>query len=585
MIGTALRWLAIALALTAVAAPAVAAPTVRIGVLAFQGAEAALHTWTPLLERLRAAVPGYRFELLELNHDGMAQAVQDGRVQFVVTNPGHYVELEAAYGISRVLTRVGPSGVSPARAIGSVVVARRDREDLRELADLAGQRMAIVSRQGFGGFQVVWRELLDVGLSPEDLGGLVEVGFPMDGVLRAVDDGRADVAVLRACLLEAMPGWPARYRVIGARSDPEFFCAHSTRLYPDWPLAALRSTDPALSRAVIVALLTMPEHAGMAWTVPADYQSVHEMFRELQIGPYAYLRAPGLMALAQRYWPAIAILATVLAAWILYTVRVEHLVHKRTIELREAMARQEELARRARANQEQLEHLSRLSVLGELSGTLAHELNQPLATIGNYAQSLARRCENKRLTPEALKEATTEIAQQSERAAGILGGIRAFARKRVARRGRHDPVALVEETVGLFRGMLAQAPPVTVQANAAGEACLDVDPLQIQQVLLNLLKNGLDAMGETPEPSRQLVVSVRREADQLSYAVRDFGAGLNEAARAHLFEPFFTTKPDGLGLGLAICKTIAEAHGGRLEAGAPDDGPGMVFTLTLPCHD
>jgi len=559
---------------------------VRIGVLAYQGADEALQTWSPLLTRLEAQLPGQRFELLELDHAGLRRAVADGRVQFVVTNPGHYVELEAEFGISRILTLATGAGASPAQAIASVVVAPKRRDDLKTLADLAGARLAVVSRNAFGGYQVIWREMRDAGLDPDtDLAGLIEVGFPMDGVLQSVDSGRADAAILRACLIEQVPDWQDRYRVVGARHDAGFDCAHSSRLYPDWPLAALRSTPPELARAVIVALLTMAPEDGMAWTVPADYQSVHELFRELEIGPYAYLRAPGLMAMAQRYWPAVLVLATVLAAWIIYTVRVEHLVHARTAALREAMARQEELTRRARANQAQLDHLSRLSVLGELSGTLAHELNQPLATIGNYAQSLARRSANGRLTPEALKEATTEIADQAERAAGILGGIRAFARKRVARRGHHDPAQLLEEAVGLFRGMIAHAPPVDIERDAPADACLDVDALQIQQVLLNLLKNGLDAMADTPVEARRLTACVRREGAQLIYGIRDFGAGLDAEAREHLFEPFFTTKPDGLGLGLAICKTIAEAHGGRLEARPPADGPGMVFTLSLPCDD
>jgi len=585
----ALAWLAAlwlgCLVLTASAQSDTRAP-VRIGVLAYQGADAALQTWSPLLARLNAQLPDHRFELLELDHAGLQRAVAEGRVQFVVTNPGHYVELEAAFGISRILTLATGAGASPAQAIASVVVAPKGRDDLKTLADLAGTRLAVVSRSAFGGYQVIWREMRDAGLDPDtDLAGLIEVGFPMDGVLQSVDSGRADAAILRACLIEQVPDWQDRYRVVGPRHDAGFDCAHSSRLYPDWPLAALRSTPPDLAREVIVALLTMAPEDGMAWTVPADYQSVHELFRELEIGPYAYLRAPGLMAMAQRYWPVVLLLAALLAVWIIYTVRVEHLVHARTAALREAMARQEDMALRARANQEQLDHLSRLSVLGELSGTLAHELNQPLATIGNYAQSLARRSENGRLTPEALKEATTEIAEQAERAAGILGGIRAFARKRVARRGRHDPVQLLEEAVSLFRGMIAHAPPVDIEVDAPADACLDVDALQIQQVLLNLLKNGLDAMADTPAEARRLTACVRREGAQLDYGIRDFGAGLDTDAGEHLFEPFFTTKPDGLGLGLAICKTIAEAHGGRLEARPPADGPGMVFTLSLPCHD
>lgn len=119
---------------------------------------------------------------------------------------------------------------------------------------------------------------------------------------------------------------------------------------------------------VAIALLGMrAERDGLAWTVPADYQAVHELFRQLQIGPYTYLRAPTPMALAERYWPWIAGFALLIVGWIFYTVRVEHPVHSRTAALREAMAAREAMAVRMHGAQEQAEHLSRLSVLGELS--------------------------------------------------------------------------------------------------------------------------------------------------------------------------------------------------------------------------
>ena len=153
-----------------------------------------------------------------------------------------------------------------------------------------------------------------------------------------------------------------------------------------------------------------------------------------------------LRAAAVRYWPAILVLATLLAAWIFYTVRVEHLVHARTAELRQALDERKAIEARMRIHQEQVEHLSRLSILGELSGTLAHEINQPLASIGNYAQSLVRRVDNGRLTDAAVREASIEIAGHAERAAGILGRIRGFARKRAAvREHRLQPNALLRE--------------------------------------------------------------------------------------------------------------------------------------------
>ena len=293
------------------------------------------------------------------------------------------------------------------------------------------------------------------------------------------------------------------------------------------------------------------------------------------------------MVLAERYWPWVAGFALLIVGWIFYTVRVEHLVQTRTAALREALAAREAMEARMRGAQEQAEHMSRLSVLGELSGTLAHELNQPLAAVVNYANSLVRRADNQRLTEAAVREAATEIAGQAERAAGILGRIRAFARKRTTSREPVAPRQLVDEAVTLFRGMLAHAPEIGIDDTLPAGALIDADRLQIQQVLLNLLKNAWDASREQPFERQRIDIRLDEDGGNLHIAVRDYGSGLDPAARERLFESFFTTKADGLGLGLSICRSIAEAHGGRLAAGSPDASPrfgavGAVFVLSLP---
>ncbi|KON82386.2 PhnD/SsuA/transferrin family substrate-binding protein [Azoarcus sp. PA01] len=585
--------LAVVAVLLLFAAPAHAAPPaaaasaaeIRIGVLAFLGAETTVIEWSPVVKHLQTALPGRQVRLVLLDHQGLDDAVAAGTVDFVITNPGHYIELEAKWGASRILTLDASPGRAPGRSIGSAVISRADRPEVRAFDDLRGRRVAIVAREGFGGYQTVHRELAALGIDPErDFAELKTVGFPMRQVLEAVANGDADAGIVRACLLESRAEWATAFRVVGRRDEADFPCATSTRLYPDWPLATLRHTSPALAKTVAIALLAMaPAENGMAWAVPADYQSVHEMFRELQIGPYANLREPTLMMLAERYWPWVAFLAVLLAAWILYTVRVEHLVHLRTAELRAALAVREALEARMRAGQEQADHLARLSVLGELSGTLAHELNQPLAAIGNYAQSLRRRIDNGRLSGEAVREASSEIAGEAERAAAILGRIRDFAKKRAAVREIVAPREIVGEAVALFRGMLANAPVIEVIDELPPSTSVEVDSLQIQQVLLNLLKNGYDAArGLAPERQR-LIVTISRGGDNVRIVVRDFGTGLDAATHARLFEPFFSTKPDGLGLGLSICRTIAEAHRGRLTAEPVADGRGGAeFLLSLP---
>ena len=221
--------------------------------------------------------------------------------------------------------------------------------------------------------------------------------------------GTADAGVLRTCLLERLERDGSvprgRLRVLSPQAQSTT-CRSTSRLYPGWAFAAASGTPPELTRKVLFALLSLPPDAnGQAWTVPADYHPVHELFRQLQIGPYAFLRETRWAYLAHRYWPWAAGLAILLVLWGFYTLHVEHLVQRRTRELTAVLAERQSLEERVRSGQQQMEHLSRLSILGELAGTLAHELNQPLAAIGNYARSLLRRQERGKLSDEALRQA------------------------------------------------------------------------------------------------------------------------------------------------------------------------------------
>lgn len=557
---------------------------VKVGVLAYLGAEAAAQEWAPVHQFLQTALPGHRVDFIHLDLDGLAHAATTRAIDFVLTNPGHYVALELDAGASRIATiEQGRHSVS-GLGLGSTVIARADRNDLKSLADLKGQRLAATTHEGFGGYQTVWRELATLGLDPDsDLKGVHFVGFPMNRVLEAIADGHADAGIIRACMLETLPRWQTAYKVLSPQPDTGFGCLVSTRLYPDWPFATLRHTSPDLARQVAVALLQMPATpGGLRFTVPADYQSVHELFRELQIGPYAYLREHGIAALAQRHWPVLALLGALLLVWLLYTYRVEKLVHARTRALRETLEERKQIEGRMRANQESLDHLSRLSVLGELSTTLAHELSQPLASIANYGRSLLRRLDNKRLDDDAVRLAATEITQQAQHAASVLSRIRSFARKRVGVRATRRPVDVVSEAVALFCGMLPDVPEIRVHDTLPADSHIHVDSLQIQQVLLNLMKNSMDAMYGLPLDDQFIDITLNPDGGDIVLHVRDYGGGLTTAELARLFEPFYTDKNDGLGLGLSICYSIAEAHGGTLMARVPAQGPGMIFSLSLP---
>lgn len=568
---------------------AVFAADIRVGVLAWQGEESATSEWQPLLESLQETLPAHRLQPVYLDLGGMATSIAEGKVDFVVTNPGNYVALEARYGVTRIATQIIEAGQDSAHTVGSAVIVRNDRQALKTLEDLKGQRLAAVSPDAFGGYQVVWAELKRRGIDPEN-GDIATrfTGFPMTRVIEAIENGSADAGAIRSCLLERLEREgkvPAgRYRILSPQGA-DSRCRSSSPVYPGWAFAAAPGTSPDLAREVLIALLGLPaRRTGQTWGVPADYHPVHGMLRELQITPYEFLREHRLEAQVRRYWPLAAAAAMLLIFWLAYTLRVEVLVQRRTRELSAALAARDQLTASIQAHRQQMEHLSRLSILGELSGTLAHELNQPLAAIGNYARGLIRRLENGSLSPEATAQAAAEIASESERAAGVLAGIRAFARKRTRIREAVSLPKLIDGAVHLFRGMVHDAPPVDVIDRLPAERqAVEVDALQIQQVLLNLLKNGLDAQRSAGRSEHPITIALEiADDDSARISVRDHGTGLSSEERSRLFEPFFTTKVDGMGLGLSISRSIAEAHGGTLEAFTPEDGPGLVLCLQIP---
>ncbi len=567
-----------------------ASPEVVIAVFAYQGERAAISDWSPVLSYLQKALPDYQFHLANYDAEGLRTAIAEHRVDLVITNPGYYVVMESEFGLSRIATLDEPK-TSPSHAIASAVLVRADRQDLHEFSDLSGKTLAAVAPEAFGGYLLVARELLVRGINPEsDLKEVRFLGLPMDHIIDAVRRGDVDAGVVRACLLEQMVGSgqiePLEFRVLAKRTEPGFACGLSTPLYPNWPIAVTRQTDPLLAKAVARALLTMPDgENGVSWSVPADYQPVHDLYRELRIGPYASLRDMAPQVLIRRFWPWLLGLMALLLAWLVHTVRVEHLVQRRTAELQESLRARDLAEARMRVNQEQMEHVSRLSILGELSSNLAHEINQPLTTIGTYARSVLRRQAAGTLTPAAVDEACGEIANEAERAGGIVQRIRHFARKRAAVRETVDVSDMANEARRLIVGMLARPPDIRIE-NKAGASCLVLaDGPQIEQVLLNLIKNAVDAGRDLPTERQRITVQIEVLDHRLVVRVIDQGEGLSEAEWPHLFEPFFTTKPDGLGLGLPICKTIIEAHGGRLWADLNADHIGTCFSFSLPCNE
>lgn len=243
-----------------------------------------------------------------------------------------------------------------------------------------------------------------------------------------------------------------------------------------------------------------------------------------------------------------------------------------------AVRRAEQQSRR---HQAELVHVCRLSTMGEVATGMAHELNQPLSAIANFANGCTRRLKGGTADPTALIDAMDNIAGQARRASEIIRRLRALVGKQPPVYSTVDLNALVQEVCS-FLEFECTTLNLAIDLDLAADGILvDVDLVQIEQVLLNLIKNALDALEGVPQPERSLIVRTRRRDDQAEASIEDNGPGITPEIMGELFEPFVTTKEQGMGMGLAISQTIVVRHGGRIWA-EPNSGGGAVFRLRLP---
>ena len=236
---------------------------------------------------------------------------------------------------------------------------------------------------------------------------------------------------------------------------------------------------------------------------------------------------------------------------------------------------------RARQHQADLAHALRLHTMGEMAAGLAHEINQPLGAIANYAQGCIRRLRAGAVEPGELLERTQEIAREALRAGAITRRMRELLRKGDACREPADLNRIIAAALDIIAPTARQRTAVVRFHESADLPPVDVDAIQIEQVVINLLLNALEAI-DAPGRAREIDVRTSPvDGSGVQVAVCDAGAGLDAAAIEQIFEPFFTTKPDGLGMGLAISRSIVEAHGGRLWA-TPNQTAGATFCFVLP---
>ena len=303
----------------------------KIGVLAKRGTEKALSQWQPLAEYLSSSITEYTFQIVPLNFEEIYQATEDNSIDFIIANSGMYVDFEADYGANRIATLKNLRLGNPYIVFGGVILVKADRQDIETLKDLKGKTFMAVNETSLGGWQMAWGVLKEEEIDPKKHFKQLSFGDTHDAVVEAVLKGEVDAGTVRTDTLERMAAEGkiklGDFKIINQQRDPsgKFPFVHSTPLYPEWPFAVTKDVSIEISEKVAGALLNMPKNSPAAiaaksegWTVPLNYRPVHELFIDLNIGPYDELGKITLAQLIQKLWIVIIAALFSLAAVIIY---------------------------------------------------------------------------------------------------------------------------------------------------------------------------------------------------------------------------------------------------------------------------
>ena len=563
----------------------------KIGVLAIRGSQQCLNSWSPTAEYLSRKVAGRHFIIVPLSHDQIYSSVQKAEVDFILANSAYYVGLEYWYRANRIVTLKEQRIDGVSTQYGGVLFCRSDRKDIRALGDLKNKTFMAVSESSLGGWLMAWRELHENGIDPYRDFKELRFGDTHDQVVYSVRDGLVDAGTVRTNTLEDLRAEGkielTDYYVFpqphAAEGDKPYFC--TTREYPNWPMAKVRHTPDDLAEKVAVALLQMPPDspaaraAGCAgWTIPLNYQPVHDCLKILKVGPYKDLGkiSPSDVLRSYGHWIFFAFAAfIILATFFVVVLKLNSEIRKSNEHLKVEMDLRRQKDRELKQAKELAEAATRTK--SEFLANMSHEIRTPMN--GVIAAADLALGEN---VPPKIEHYLKIIQSSAYSLLGIINDILDFSKIEAGkfelkeRMFRLDDV--LDRVMDLFVNKAAEKGiELLVDFDLNTPKVLLGDPLRLQQILTNLISNAVkftDSGGVVLLSARlQTEAAVDSTADEvkLAFSVKDTGTGIAPEYIDLLFEPFSqadtssTRKYEGTGLGLSICKQLVSMMSGDIS--------------------
>ena len=545
------------------------AETIHLGILNTSGNEAENVLYAETASVLKDKLKPRNVEVSTYDLPGLEKAIAAGKLDFFISNPGFYVSSRQKLDTTALASQSNQFFGRPDRALGSVFVVPKQSSHIFSLRDLRGKSVCVVAPNAYGGLYIALGELNRRGFDPDKFFSSVHYsGYPMPKVLEELKAGRCEAAIVRTCLLEELSASGQikenEFRVIEPRpSGSKEHCIRSTELYPGWVFAATKNTSEALRKETTKILFSLPAVQGNEWSVPRNFADLENLYKNLKVGHYEYLRNWDWKEFIRNYWSFILIVFVVMIAVFLHNLILKQQVERRTERLRQTMKEKLAEHQAAVSANRHLHDMEKINLVGMLSSMIAHELRQPLTVIRNYAEGIKEIAHSPDYETKVLEEALKVVDEQSIRASSIIEHMRGLIKGKESKVRDVDLNSFVPTVIDTYKELGGKY-EIKFVTSAAAPTTVQIDPTQFEIVLLNLLNNASEAV--TQQETKPVInVGVSCKNGEAAVSVTNEGFLEHRESFNNLFAVKNSTKANGLGLGLAIAARVIERWGGQLS--------------------
>ena len=575
----------------------IADKVLKVGVRAHSGIEASKKKWDKTIHTLSKKIDGYRFELIPIiSFQKMRTAVKNKQIDFVLTNPFAYIELNKQSGVHRILTlnKKQPNGIA-STAFASVIFTRSDRNDINSISDIQNKSIMGVHQEAFGGWLMALRELNHAGYDPHDHSS--EILFTSDNthhsVVYSVLSGAADIGTIRTGILEQLAAQGKiklnSIKILNPHND-KLGALHSTQHYPEWPFAVLPHISSELSNYVFRTLLEIQPDSAAAltggytnWAVPLGYDEVYKLANELE---HQHITFSNIW---HKHQFTIILLIVFIISITFYTLYLSSINKKLSASKLALSLHKEHLEDTVQKRTEELaiqklhaEHAN--AAKSDFLSNMSHELRTPLNAILGFSQLIKLDAED-----ACDKELSTNIMEVIDAGKYLLSLINEILDLAKIESGKTE--LKLEEILCLqvFKNSLniispiSNAKNITINIDKCSECLVIADRKRLQQIFINLLSNAVKYNNESGSIN---IVLENNHQGLFEFRIKDSGIGIKPEFHDKVFEPFARDHEnaelvEGSGVGLVITKHLVEQMHGDIGFES-EYGVGTEFWITLP---